>query len=273
MGVFLSFTRQDSDQAELLVSLLEFHGIQVWFSSTSMQAGRFPVAIKQALVSSDALIVLVSKNAISSKWVVSEISTFLDARPGAPILPTVLDKTKPGQILKQLAEYQYFKLNMAGLGKLFATLNVKFLQKSARGNERREKTERRVAERRKASPETRLRKGLWFAYYRAKELDKFEPISPNVYTLLETQEILLPEAKRYTFMEKATKQSVAPEVALQGASERVWHRMKQKPLGAIFVIEAIASEICLAHEITMIDRRQPVDRRHVEVNKAKGAAK
>jgi hypothetical protein len=271
VGVFLSFASLDLDQAELVVSLLEFHGIEVWFSETTLRSGKFPIAIAEALVSSDALIVLVSKNALSSEWVASEVSTFARGRPSSPILPVVTDETKPSHISKALAEHQYFKLNMTGLGKLFSSLNIQFLQRKPRAPDRRAESERRKIERRKSNPETRLRKGLWLLYYKVKESDKFEPISCSRYALIETQGIVLDEATRYRFVDRESKMEVEPGTVLRVASERVWHKMKQKPLGAIFVLEAIASEMCWNNDVYSLNRRQASDRRQATTRRAKGA--
>ena len=117
------------------------------------------------------------------------------------------------------------------------------------------KGDRRTRERRLDRPETRLRYGLWFSYYVAKGHEKFEPVSPNADNLVELKTVLLKETARYRFIENLTKANVEPASALEEACERVWQKMERKPLGAIFVIEAIASELCVVHQLSMIDRR------------------
>lgn len=261
MGVFISFSSKDLDQAELLVSLLEFHGIDVWFSSKNLRAGKFPQAINQALLGSDSLVVLVSENTPSSKWVSSEIAAFLQARPGAPVLPILLDNTRPSQVARALGEYQHFKFSFEGLEKAFACLHIRLLDRNPRASKRRAQSGRRKAERRKFTPDYRLRKGLWLAYYKAKEPDKFDPISPHPYALIETREILTSEVRRYSYLSKQTHEEIQPEDALRIATDIVWHKMKERPLGGIFVMEAIAAQICADCEVSIRDRRGSVDRR------------
>ena len=162
--------------------------------------------------------------------------------------------------LKELDEYQTFRFDIKGLEKAFDFLNLSFLTRAPRSTERR-KTDRRQNDRRKSTPNARLRKGLWLTYYKAKEVDKFELISPSPYVLIETREILLKEVERYIYTGKETQEVLSPEAVLYKASDAVWHKMKDRPLGAIFVIEAIAFEISARADVACKERRKGTDRR------------
>jgi hypothetical protein len=72
--VFLSHSSKNLDMAEKVSGTLRNHGVPVWFSPTSiLSAQQWHDEIGKALRRCDWFIVLLSKAAVSSQWVKSEL--------------------------------------------------------------------------------------------------------------------------------------------------------------------------------------------------------
>src|ERR1051325_5485112 len=79
---FISHSSKDAYFVSLLVALLDYHCIPAWCSTRNVSPGaRFRPEIGAGLRKADSLIVIVSKNAVTSKWVQKEVVTYQTTRP------------------------------------------------------------------------------------------------------------------------------------------------------------------------------------------------
>jgi hypothetical protein len=75
MKVFISYTQEDKKYAVLIADRLREAGHEVWYDAWSLRAGDNLIEkINEGLKETDALIVIVSKNALRSKWVMHGFS-------------------------------------------------------------------------------------------------------------------------------------------------------------------------------------------------------
>jgi hypothetical protein len=82
---------------------------------------------------------------------------------------------------------------------------------------------------------------------------------------------LLDEAEKYEYFSKESGKKIEPVQVLNQVIDYIWedmrhiseeqHRRTQRKLGAVYLIEAIAENVCDLYEVTMIDRRTGEDRR------------
>ncbi len=71
--IFISYSSEDLREAETLHNALEGAGYKVWRDKTNIRE-EWPVEIKDALNTASAVVVLLSKNALKSDWVNSELT-------------------------------------------------------------------------------------------------------------------------------------------------------------------------------------------------------
>jgi len=77
MRVFISHSHRDKPFAAILNKALRDAGVEVWIDEMEILPGDNIVKkIDQGLSSSDAIIVLLSKDYVSSKWAMQELSVF-----------------------------------------------------------------------------------------------------------------------------------------------------------------------------------------------------
>jgi hypothetical protein len=95
MKVFLSYTSSDSEVADAIRHDLQAAGYQVWDPSIDARLGtNFASAIGDALDTADALVILVSPEAMESDWIKWEIQHALgDERFEGRLLPVELRPT------------------------------------------------------------------------------------------------------------------------------------------------------------------------------------
>lgn len=81
MRVFLSYHHKDAKKAETLRKSLESEGFQVWDPSAHLLPGEdWNKAVSEALRSAQAMIVLLSPDAVDSPWMRREIGYALGER-------------------------------------------------------------------------------------------------------------------------------------------------------------------------------------------------
>jgi len=81
MKVFLSYAQSDREVAKELVSHLEKAGHNVWFADDALFPGEnWALEVGKALDESEAMVVLLSPQAMKSDWVRKEIEFALGAR-------------------------------------------------------------------------------------------------------------------------------------------------------------------------------------------------
>jgi len=111
MKVYISYTHEDEKYAFLIANRLRESGHEVWIDKWALSAGDNLIQkINEGLKETDALIVIVSKNALRSKWVMHEFSAFaLDdlSSKKSRIIPVLVDNSSVPQYL---ARYVYVDL-------------------------------------------------------------------------------------------------------------------------------------------------------------------
>ncbi|MBS1877404.1 MAG: hypothetical protein JSU00_29600 [Acidobacteria bacterium] len=139
---------------------------------------------------------------------------------------------------------------------------------------RNEMNRRRNPPRRVSPISQRLRAGLWLQYHRATRSGEFDAIPFDDFHATGLREALWPEAVKYILLDRGGGQEVSAEHALKIAVERVWRceaawierpRSHKLPrcAKALYVIDAIAEEICREYQVTGRDRRA-ADRRSAQ---------
>ncbi|NGZ99058.1 MAG: hypothetical protein CV089_23605 [Nitrospira sp. WS110] len=94
--VFLSYARADRDRAQKLAGRLRESGLDVWDPEQDLLPGSdFTSHLKEALDSADAVVVLVSPDAMESRWVSHEIEYALGAKHlRGRLIPVIVRPTK-----------------------------------------------------------------------------------------------------------------------------------------------------------------------------------
>lgn len=101
--LFISYSRKDVLFARQLTASLEARGADVWFDQTDIHAGvKWSSAIQQGLREAQAMILIISPDAMASSNVEDEWQYFLDKKK--PIIPVLLH---PADIHFQLNRIQY----------------------------------------------------------------------------------------------------------------------------------------------------------------------
>ncbi len=92
--VFLSHASTDKPTARRIRDELEAQGLQVWLDEVEIRVGHsIPNKLASGLDSADVLCLLISKEALASKWVMREYQVFLhkSMKDNRPIIPCRLD--------------------------------------------------------------------------------------------------------------------------------------------------------------------------------------
>ncbi|GAA3908809.1 hypothetical protein GCM10022276_28880 [Sphingomonas limnosediminicola] len=90
--IFLSYSRKDADAAKVISASLSERDHDVWWDKHISGGSRFAAEIEQALTAADVVLVLWSKDAIASAWVLDEAA---EGRDTDRLLPVSLDDCKP----------------------------------------------------------------------------------------------------------------------------------------------------------------------------------
>lgn len=129
MKVFISHSHQDKKYTELISHTLEKAGHEVWVDSLKIRPGdNFITKINDAIKESDAFVVIVSKNSISSENVSKEISAIAlgeISKKRTRIIPVLIDQSTVPQYL---AQYLYVDLSKdfdSGLNRIIQALSDK----------------------------------------------------------------------------------------------------------------------------------------------------
>ena len=104
--VFLSYSRADQALAQRLAAVLQQGGFDVWWDTLIEGGAAFAKSIEAALEASDAVIVLWSKTAASSDWVLDEAARARDLKK---LVPLGVDGTEP-----PLGFRQYQSIDLRG---------------------------------------------------------------------------------------------------------------------------------------------------------------
>lgn len=112
MKVFISYTQQDKNHAELIADRLRQAGHDVWYDEWKLRVGDNLIEkINQGLKETDALLVIISENSLRSKWVMHEFSALAFGELSTKnrrIIPVLVDKST---VPEYLARYFYVDLS------------------------------------------------------------------------------------------------------------------------------------------------------------------
>ncbi len=91
MSVFISYSSRESDDANLIKSILNKNGIEVWMAPNSIPAGsNYTREIPRAIKKCSVFLLLLSQSAQDSKWVSAEVENAF--KNGKIIIPFVLEE-------------------------------------------------------------------------------------------------------------------------------------------------------------------------------------
>jgi len=91
--IFISYSKKDIVYAEKLINALRREGFNPWVDMENLGAGtQWLRRLQKQIVTCDAYILIMSRNAYNSKWVPDELVTAKSK--GKPIFPLLLDDTE-----------------------------------------------------------------------------------------------------------------------------------------------------------------------------------
>ena len=104
--VFISYSSVDRDVAHTFRGLIEALGYEVWMDTESVVPFReWRPSLVSGLEGADWLLVLISRDSVTSQWVEQETRWAIKHLPSR-VIPIVLDDTKPEEVDPGLAELQ-----------------------------------------------------------------------------------------------------------------------------------------------------------------------
>lgn len=127
MKVFLSHASSDKPTVRSIAAALEDGGLEVWLDEADVRVGEsIPEAVATGLAESDVLLLALSHEALSSRWVKREMNAFIviAMSTGKPILPCRLDNAEPPTLLADI-KYADFRGSLSlGLNALMGAVGV-----------------------------------------------------------------------------------------------------------------------------------------------------
>lgn len=118
-SVFLSYDRDDVEQARHFARTLEVAGHEVWWDLHVRGGAQFSKVIEEALNSADAVVVLWSKRSIESAWVRDEAAV---GRDTGRLVPVSIDATDPPLGFRQFQTVDLSKWKGRGRPRQLSTL-------------------------------------------------------------------------------------------------------------------------------------------------------
>lgn len=106
--IFISYAREDREQAETLATRLTEAGWSVWWDPEIRAGEHFAEVIEEALHQVRAVIVLWSRNSVTSRWVRAEANEGLRQEK---LIPLALDTAEPPLIFKPIHTGQFANWN------------------------------------------------------------------------------------------------------------------------------------------------------------------
>ena len=127
MNIFISYSHQDINIADVISDRLKNEGHDIWIDSWNIRAGdNILKKMNEGLKKADALILLVSNNSLNSKSVMSEFSAIAFgelSNKTRRVIPVIIDKC---QVPNYLSQYLYIDLTIdfeSGIEKLIHSLS------------------------------------------------------------------------------------------------------------------------------------------------------
>jgi hypothetical protein len=135
MKVFISYAGTDVRAAETVAAALSKRGLEPWIAANAKVGGELHKSVTNALEESDAMVVLVSPDAMRSQWVQSEIELALTTpRFKDRLIPLLVRPTTEGSIPWILNTFQITDLptSPAGVERVVAQVVERLKAKGAR---------------------------------------------------------------------------------------------------------------------------------------------
>lgn len=130
--VFISHSHKDHPFAQKLAQDLDSRGVDVWYSQWNMKPGDSLVRkVAEGIISSGAMLVLLSRNSVESEWVEKELNLAMRnnlAKLGMRILPVLIEDCAFPRSFHFLGDtiYADFRLGYeAGLRQLLPALEIR----------------------------------------------------------------------------------------------------------------------------------------------------
>ena len=89
--VFISYAREDREEASALAKALEAEGYSVWWDRQVLGGDNFDVVIERELDAAGAVVVMWSKSSVGSTWVRAEAATAVDR---GVLIPALIENIK-----------------------------------------------------------------------------------------------------------------------------------------------------------------------------------
>lgn len=111
MKIFVSYSHQDRPRVNVIVDRLQRAGHEVWIDSIKIKLGdNIAERINEGIATAEVVIVVVSKNSMSSKWVQQEFSSIAlseISKRQPKVIPVLIDA---GPVPSYLANYYFVDL-------------------------------------------------------------------------------------------------------------------------------------------------------------------
>ena len=107
MRIFVSYAHQDKQMVDVIVDRLTLAGHEIWIDHLRLRPGdNISRKIEDGIETSDAVLVVVSANSLSSKWVQQEFSLLAlseISKHASRVIPVLIDSSSvPSYLLKYL---------------------------------------------------------------------------------------------------------------------------------------------------------------------------
>ncbi len=265
--VYVSHSTEETCFVNLLVALLEHHGLTTGSSSAQRGGEKSANEENVSLEDVDILIAVMPEDVSVSELQAKEIAEYQTSKPDAPVISLLLPSTNRNSLPAELGESQvidFSRCMLTGFERLFALLNRPFLPRSVICENSVRKAPRRVIDdRRSQDLMKRMRVGFWLSYSRATGKGKFDDIDLGVYDQFKIIEALMVDAVNYDYFDDAGNRLEVKDV-LEERVHNTCERMKNwgDYIKSIYVIEGIAEDLFETHNVNVVDRRNNGERRN-----------
>ena len=110
--VFISYSRKDTTIADAICAALDKQHISYFIDRQGIGGGmEFPIIIAEAILNSELVLFLASKNSYASKFTNNEVTFAFNKKPAGSIIPYLIDKST----LPTALEFTFSSINMRSL--------------------------------------------------------------------------------------------------------------------------------------------------------------
>ena len=96
--IFISYKKEEHEVANLLATRLTEAGYEVWWDDALLAGERFEDEITDVLDKSELVVILWSKQSVTSDWVKAEAETARQQKKALPVIIDRLDQLNPGPV-------------------------------------------------------------------------------------------------------------------------------------------------------------------------------